>query len=598
MSNTLHRLRGLAVPLGLVVCVVAAGVAYRKALIAWFSGPASEASAVAATASAPPPPPAKAAEPALAEYHFKAGALASLRTVYAAYEQVRALLAKDKTDGIAPRAHRIDAALVAAGSAVEGAPDDVKHAIDDGAAAAKRLGAATDVAAARHEFSELSRVLVALAGSDARLLEGEHVFLCPMAPGYQKWLQPSATLDNPYMGTKMPTCGNPSAPPRASDSAKPSAGAAPASSGDVAYWTCPMHPSVHEAGPGACPICGMTLTPVSRQDVEQGIITVDATRRQLIGVRTELVAKRHFTHSIRTVGMIAYDETGLADVSLKFKGWVGKLVADSVGKRVRKGSLLFTIYSPEVYEAEQELLTAQNNRALLPDAGLPGNENFLVDAVKQRLRLWDVPSSVVRRVLEKHEAVRYVPIVSPASGYIVEKNVVEGSTVEAGARLFRIANLDKVWIEAELYESELPLVKKGMQATVTLPYAGDQKLTGKITFIYPYLDRSTRTGKVRIELPNPEVELKPDMYANVAIDVDLGERVVVPESAVIYAGPRRLVFVDLGGGKLKPKEIHVGVASDDFYEVKDGLEVGERVVTSGNFLIGSESRLKSATGQW
>jgi Cu(I)/Ag(I) efflux system membrane fusion protein len=164
--------------------------------------------------------------------------------------------------------------------------------------------------------------------------------------------------------------------------------------------------------------------------------------------------------------------------------------------------------------------------------------------------------------------------------------------------LLRIANLDKVWIEAELYEAELPLVEVGQPAAVTLSYLPDKRFTGKITFVYPYLSGATRTGKVRIELDNDKVELKPDMYANVELSVERGERLVVPESAVIYAGPRRLVFVDLGEGKLRPQEIEVGVKTGDWYEVRKGLSAGQKVVTSGNFLVAAESRLKSASGQW
>jgi Cu(I)/Ag(I) efflux system membrane fusion protein len=181
---------------------------------------------------------------------------------------------------------------------------------------------------------------------------------------------------------------------------------------------------------------------------------------------------------------------------------------------------------------------------------------------------------------------------------VVEKNVFDGSAVEPGMRLMRIANLDKVWIEAELYEAEIPLVPVGHQAKVTLPYLPEKEFEGKVTFVYPYLDPKTRTGKVRVELANKDVELKPEMYANVALTVSRGERLVVPDSAVIYSGPRRIVFVDIGQDRLKPREIKVGIRSGDYYEVQEGLRAGERVVTSGNFLIAADSRLKSAAEMW
>lgn len=534
----------------------------------------------------------------LPEQKFKDPILASLRTAYLAYEEVRVRLAEDDLDDVKPRAERLEKSLRAALAGLDGAPR-AKEEIEKGADAARKLVEAKDLDKARGAFSTLSRTMVRLAGADERLGKGHHVFECPMAKGFgfNEWVQPSATLSNPYMGKKMPTCGSEVSPPKVG--AEPAAAKSEkADSGKVAYYTCPMHPSVHQPKPGQCPICGMTLTPVSEQEVKEGVIQVDYKRRQLIGVRTGAVEKKDIVQHIRTVGTIAYDQTRLADVSLKFSGWIRTLYADSIGKKVKRGHALFTIYSPDVYSAEQELLTAQQSGVVALDGGMPDPRNFMEKAIRQRFRLWDVPVGVVDHIIKKRETIRYIPIVSPATGYVVEKNVVEGSSVKPGQRLFRIANLDKVWIEADLYESELPMVKLGQEAQVTLAYVPDRKFKGKVTFIYPYLDNKTRTGRVRIELPNRDVELKPDMYANVGIDIDLGEKLVIPDSAVVYAGPRRIVFVDLGGGKLKPQEIKVGVHSDDMYEVLSGLQAGQRVVTSGNFLIGAESRLKSATGQW
>ncbi len=529
---------------------------------------------------------------------FKDPVLASLRTAYGAYEEIRIRLAQDSLDGLKPRAERLATSLRAAATGLGDEPE-AKQEATTGADAATRLAEAEDLERARGAFSAVSHSLVRLISADARLAKGKHVFECPMAKGFgfNEWVQPSATLSNPYMGKKMSTCGDEVSPPKAGVEPGQS-GSDQADSGKIAYYTCPMHPSVHQATAGQCPICGMTLTPVSEQEVKEGVIRVDYKRRQLIGVRTGVVEQKDLVQHIRTVGTIAYDQTRLADVSLKFAGWIRTLYADSIGKKVKRGHTLFTIYSPEVYSAEQELLTAQSSGIVALDGGMPNPKDFMAQAIRQRFRLWDVPSGVVDHVIKKHETMRYIPIVSPASGYVVEKNVVEGSSVKPGQRLFRIANLDKVWIEAELYESELPMVKVGQEAQITLAYVPDRTFKGKVTFIYPYLDNGTRTGRVRIELPNRDVELKPDMYANVAIDIDLGQKLLIPDSAVIYAGPRRIVFVDLGGGKLKPQEIKVGVHSDDMYEVVSGLHAGQSVVTSGNFLIGAESRLKSATGQW
>jgi Cu(I)/Ag(I) efflux system membrane fusion protein len=482
-----------------------------------------------------------------------------------------------------------------------GIPEGILESVDEALDASEALSQPESLESARSEFAKVSETLVLLASADQRLAEGRHVFFCPMAKDYRKWVQSSNELRNPYMGQKMLTCGNesewtPQAREDAVDPAIAHSGHAH-DSGEIAYYTCPMHPSVKQLGPGKCPICSMDLTPVTRAEVETGVIFVDAKRRQLIGVKTGLVERRKVEKTIRTVGRIAYDETRLTDVTLKYKGWIGKLYADATGNKVRRGYPLFTVYSPEVYAAQMEYLMALGSGRGSADAG-PRKSGYLAEVARDRLRLWDIPVGTIEQIAKGGKAQKYVPIVSPASGYIVEKNVVEGSTVEAGARLFRIANLDKVWIEADLYESELPLVKAGEMATVSLPYLPDKKFEGKVTFVYPYLERGTRTGRARIELDNDDVELRPDMYANVEFGIDLGERLVVPESAVIYAGPRRVVFLDLGEGKLRPQTVETGLKIGNEYEVLKGLEPGDRVVTSGNFLVAAESRLKSAEGQW
>jgi Cu(I)/Ag(I) efflux system membrane fusion protein len=295
---------------------------------------------------------------------------------------------------------------------------------------------------------------------------------------------------------------------------------------------------------------------------------------------------------------VTYDETRLSDVSVKYRGWIGTLHADSPGQLVRKGRPLFTLYSPELHAAQEELLAVLASQRQARGTSAPERADYLVEAARERLRLWDLEDAEIDRIAERGRAVKYLPIASPVTGYVVEKNVVAGAVVEPGMKLYRIAGLDRVWVEAEVYESELPLVSVGQQAEVGLSYLPGERFRGRVAFVYPYLEGSSRTGRVRIELANPGLELKPEMYADVTLLTDRGERLVVPEEAVLYAGPRRLVFVDLGEGRLRPQEIEVGVRSGDSYEVLSGLEEGETVVTSGNFLVAAESRLKSATGQW
>ncbi len=368
--------------------------------------------------------------------------------------------------------------------------------------------------------------------------------------------------------------------------------------GDVAYYTCSMHPSVKSQTEGTCPICSMDLVPVTEEEVATGIIRVDADRRQAIGVRTARVERRPVTVSLRTVGTVVYDERRLADVTLKYRGWIGRLLVDEPGQLVKKGQTLFTLYSPDLYAAQQEYLTALESQRAAGQTAAPDRADYLVKASRQRLRLWDLQDWQIDELAETGEPLEYLPITSPVTGHVVEKNVVEGASVQPGMRLYRVAGLESVWVEAEVYESELPLLEVGQEVEVTFPYLPGRRLAGTVSFIYPYLQGATRTGTVRVELPNPGLELKPDMFANLSVRRDLGVRLVVPEEAVLYAGDRSFVFVDLGEGRLKPKAVETGLQAGDDVEILSGLEEGDLVVTSGNFLVAAESRLKQAMEQW
>ena len=362
----------------------------------------------------------------------------------------------------------------------------------------------------------------------------------------------------------------------------------------VAYYTCPMHTSVQQPSPGKCPICGMDLTPVKQEDLDSGTIVVDEVRRQQIGVRTAAVELRNVSRQIRAVGQVKVDETRLSDVNLRMSGWVHRLHVEETGQRVRKGQVLFTLYSPELYAAEREYLTTlKRDREARSDTS-----SELTRASEQRLRLLGMSQGQIRELARRGEAWENVPVVAPSTGYVIEKDVVEGGRIEAGTRVYRIADLSRLWVDAEVYESDLAQVKKGQPVSVQLPYVPGQSFEGTVDYIYPTLDGVTRTGRVRVALDNPGLTLKPDMYADVELAVDLGERLVIPDSAVIYTGPRRLVFVDLGEGRLRPQEIEVGVRAGEYVEVTHGLEPGDIVVTSGNFLIAAESRIRSATGYW
>ena len=362
----------------------------------------------------------------------------------------------------------------------------------------------------------------------------------------------------------------------------------------IAHYTCPMHPSVQQPSPGKCPICGMDLTPVKQEELDSGTIVVDEVRRQQLGVRTAAVERRNVSRQIRAVGQVKVDETRLSDVNLRMSGWVHRLHVEETGQRVKRGQVLFTLYSPELYAAEREFLTTlKRDREARSD-----QSSELTRASEQRLRLLGMSQAQIGALARRGEAWENVPVLAPSTGYVIDKDVVEGGRIEAGTRVYRIADLTRLWVDADVYESDLAQVKKGQPVSVQLPYVPGQRFEGRVDYVYPTLDGVTRTGRVRVALDNPDLALRPDMYADVELAVDLGERLVIPNSAVIYTGPRRLVFVDLGEGKLRPQEIQVGVRAGDYVEVTQGLEPGDVVVTSGNFLIAAESRIRSATGYW
>lgn len=362
----------------------------------------------------------------------------------------------------------------------------------------------------------------------------------------------------------------------------------------ISHYTCPMHPSVRKAGPGKCPICGMDLTPVFERSLKPGTVVIDQKKRQRIGVRTEPVTRRAMNLEIRAVGAVRYDETRLHDVNLRMSGWVERLAVDETGQRVQAGQVLFTLYSPELYAAQLEHLTSLKRKTETKSEMLA----HLSDASRTRLKLLGMSGGQIDALEKRGEAQENVPIYSPAGGYVIEKKVVAGARVEAGMTVYRIADLSKVWIDAEIYESDLPHVKLGQEVEVELPHVGSARYPGKIDYIYPTLENSTRTGRARIILANDKLELKPEMYANVFIRVELGEHLAIADSAVIYTGPRRLVFVDQGDGSLRLTQVKLGAHADGHYQVLEGLSEGDVVVTSGNFLIAAESRIRSAAEAW
>ena len=321
-------------------------------------------------------------------------------------------------------------------------------------------------------------------------------------------------------------------------------------------------------------------------------------KQQLIGVTTMVVEERLMETVIRAVGRVDYDEQRIAHVNLRISGWVEELFVDYTGKAVRKGQPLFTLYSPDLVTTQDEYLLALRARYKVTDSPIPEvhqQADQLVEAARDRLRLWTLTDEQINDLAKRSKAQTYVTIYSPIRGYVIDKKVFKGMFVQPETTLYTIADLSTVWINAEIYEYEVPFVQMGQPATVTFgSYPGEQ-FHGRVSYIYPYLNKEARTVKVRLDLPNPDIRIKPDMYGDVLVNVDRGSKVVVPEQAVLDSGRQTLVFVVRGEGLFEPRTVKLGPRIGSFYEVHEGINEGDRVVTSGNFLIDSESKLMAST---
>ena len=315
---------------------------------------------------------------------------------------------------------------------------------------------------------------------------------------------------------------------------------------------------------------------------------VDSYRRQLIGVTTTKVTYQKLLKTIRMDARITYKQSNLTDISLKYDAWIGQLNADYLGKVMQKGKPLFTVYSPDLVSAQDEYLNS-----------LKQNHGFGIrKAARRRLALWDISAAQIKALAKRGRAIEYLPIISPVNGTVIEKNIVTGSAVKAGTRILRLADLSTVWVEAAVYEADLAWVKVGMQSQIILPEQNEQAYTATVTFIDPVLNPQTRTAVVRAEIANNKGLLRPELFATMLLQVNLGQRMLIPEQAVIFSGEQRIVFVDKGNDRLLPVKIKTGLRNAEMIEVLDGLEEGDIIVTSGNFLIAAESKLKAGLAQW
>jgi Cu(I)/Ag(I) efflux system membrane fusion protein len=367
---------------------------------------------------------------------------------------------------------------------------------------------------------------------------------------------------------------------------------------------------------------------------EESTVEIEPEKQQLIGVRTVAAAVKPLQKTIRTVGRIEYDERLLATVNTKFEGWIEKLYIDYTGKYVKKGEPLAEIYSPELVATQQEFLNVlkwakQNteHRTQNTDSNPPSppfakggdtavespplekgavggfsdstlssmlsrDAERIVDAARQRLKLWDITDEQIDKIKESGNPLRTLTVYSPVNGYVVQKTALQGMRVMPGEKMFDLADLSTVWVISDIYEYELGLIKVGQAADISLSYFPGKVFSSTIDYIYPSLSADTRTAKVRFTIKNTSGQLKPQMYTNVEIRIDMGKRLVIPDEAVIDTGTRQIIYVDKGEGYFEPREVHLGLRAAGMTEVLHGVEAGEKVASSGTFLIDSEAQLK------
>ena len=366
----------------------------------------------------------------------------------------------------------------------------------------------------------------------------------------------------------------------------------------VKYWQAPMDPTYIRNEPGKSPM-GMDLVPVYEEEMGSGGIQIDPVTTQNMGVRTEAVSRQDLARTIRTIGLVTYDEPRQYSVNSKIDGWIERLFVNQEGQQVKKGQPLLELYSPELVAAQQEYLLAVQNSKKLGQSPFPEiaeSAKRLLDASRTRLKYWDISGKQIDALEQTGQVRKTLTLYSPQSGVVTMKKVIEGMRVMAGEELIQISDLSKVWVNADIYEYELPWVKVGQMARVELPFGQDKLLEGKITYIYPYLQNETRTVKARIEFANPGLELKPEMYANVLIETEpVANALAIPENAVLKSGKDQTVFVALGEGKFDPRKVKTGVTNDQgMVQILSGLKDGDLVVTSAQFMLDSESKLREA----
>jgi membrane fusion protein, copper/silver efflux system len=395
---------------------------------------------------------------------------------------------------------------------------------------------------------------------------------------------------------------------------------------NVDHWTCTMHPSVHAKDPGQCPICSMDLVPVMKESATPARssknapqhdhaamlagkptdssvtsppsheFVVPVERQQQIGVSFATVEMKPLSHSIRAVGRVVPETQRVWRVVSRTSAYVQELGVNAPGELVKKNQVLMKLYSPELLTTQRELIDLLRSRDGTAKSTHSAREDFqrLIESAERRLRLWNVTDEQIAKIEQTRQAEESLPILSKVDGVVQNLPVTQGANVAMGSSLVEVADLSVVWVWGEFYQDELPMLQIGQEVTVTSSSYPGEKFRGQITLIDPFIDNVKRTGRVRLDIQNPDLKLKPDMYVDLVLDMDMGRSLVVPVSAIIPTGKRNIAFVDKGDGKLEPRVLELGGKFGDVYAVKSGLKEGERVVASANFLIDAESKIQGA----
>ena len=422
-------------------------------------------------------------------------------------------------------------------------------------------------------------------GAPADQASKKQMYQCPM--------HPAVIQDHPG---DCPICGMKMVPIEGSGDAKPSGG-----QGKIILYRSPMNPSITSPTPMKDEM-GMEYVPVYEGELKgegpsvegRAAVTIDHERQQLIGLVTAKVTEGLVGGEVRTTARLAVDETRVRKINVKVEGFVEKLFVDFIGKPVAKGQPLFSLYSPEFVSAQSEYLLAVKTQNALAGGSLAASGTGLLESAKRRLTLWDVPEGALDRLEKTGEVQKSLTLRSPISGVVTVKNIVEGARIMPADIPFEITDLGRIWALADVYETELGLVKVGLPATMTLPSFPGKTFTGRVAFVDPVLDPKTRTTKVRIEFPNPKGDLKPEMFGEVLLKGPSHKGILVPLDAVLDAGTQKVAFIALGDGKFEPREVTTGLKVGEQIEVLSGLKAGDEVVTRANFLLDSESRFRAA----